>query len=364
MAKRLGIVGGGQLGRMLALAAVPLGIECTVLDPSADAPARLVARHIRAAYDDSAALAALAAASDVVTYEFEHLPISAIRRLAAQVPVSPSADALAIVQDRITQKEFLDAHQVPIAPWAPVRDAGECTAAAKRIGAPGVLKTARDGYDGKGQRVVREAGQLAAAWAELGQQPCVYEGFVRFEREVSLLSVRGTAGIVAAYPLVENVHRDGILRLTTAPAAGITTDHERQAAAITHALLDHWEYVGVLTVELFDVQGRLVVNELAPRVHNSGHWSIEGAVTSQFANHVRAVCGLPLGSCAARQPSAMLNCIGTMPETAAILAIPGAQLHDYGKVPRAGRKLGHVTVTAADAAQCAALVARLAPLVP
>ena len=349
---------------MLALAAVPLGIPCAVLDPAAEAPARLVARHIQAAYDDPVALAGLADGATVATYEFEHLPIAAIRALAGRIPVSPSADALEIVQDRIRQKEFLDAHQVPIAPWAPIRSAAECATAASRIGAPGVLKTARDGYDGKGQRVVRHVADLAAAWAELGSRPCVYEGFIHFDREVSLISVRARAGAVAAYPLVENHHRDGILRLTVAPAPGITPEHERQAAAITHALLDHWDYVGVLTVELFDVAGRLVVNELAPRVHNSGHWTIEGAVTSQFENHVRAVCGLPLGSCAARGPAAMLNCIGTMPAAAALLAIPGVHVHDYGKEARRGRKLGHVTVTATTVAERDALVERLAALIP
>ena len=344
--RRLGIIGGGQLGRMLAQAAIPLGVRCTVLEPG-DAPAAAVAHQLKAEYGDQAAGAALAEASDAITYEFEHLPLAAVRAIAEQRPVLPDPRALAACQDRLVQKAFLSGLGIPTAPWAPLTNPDELAAAAT-VGRPIVLKTARDGYDGKGQRVVHDPARLAVAWQELGGTRCVAEGFVPFEREVSIVAVRGRDGDTACYPVVENRHTGGILRLTLAPAPGLTPALQDQAEDLARRMLDAFAYVGVLTVELFQVGDRLVVNELAPRVHNSGHWTIEGAECSQFENHVRAVLGLPLGSTATRGPAAMLNCIGTMPDAAAVLAVPGAHLHDYHKAPRAGRKLGHITVTAPD----------------
>ena len=355
--RRLGIIGGGQLGRMLAQAAIPLGVRCTVLEPG-DAPAAVVASQLKAGYADPTAGTDLAAASDVVTYEFEHLPLAAVQAIAKQVPVLPDPRALAACQDRLVQKAFLSGLGIPTAPWAPLTTQDELSAA-QQVGRSIVLKTARDGYDGKGQRVVHDPARLESAWQDLGRVRCVAEGFVPFEREVSIIAVRGRDGATACYPVVENRHVGGILHLTLAPAPNLTPDLQGQAEDIARRMLDAFDYVGVLTVELFQVGDHLVVNELAPRVHNSGHWTIEGAECSQFENHVRAVLGLPLGSTTARGPSAMLNCVGAMPDAAAVLAVPGAHLHDYHKAPRAGRKLGHITITANDESTLLARLGRL-----
>lgn len=348
-ARRIGVLGGGQLGQMLGQAGISLAAEFTFLDPAEAPSARQVGRHLRAGFADAAGAAALAAGNEVVTYEFEHLDLPTVQAIAATTPVHPHPRILEIVQDRIRQKNFLTAAGIPVAPFMAVETAADLSAALARIGTPCLLKTARDGYDGKGQRLIRDPALAATAWAELGQQRCVLEGFVHFVRELSLISTRGQDGQVVFHPLAENQHRDGILRVSRAPAPGATAALQAQAESMARRLLNELSYVGTFTIEFFHVDDSLVVNELAPRVHNSGHWSIEGAVTSQFENHVRALMGLPLGDPAAIGCAAMVNIVGTFPDRRALLALPGVHLHDYGKGERPGRKLGHVTIVDATA---------------
>ena len=342
---RLAILGGGQLAWMLALAAEPLGIDVAVLDPSPDCAAGRIADHVVAAYDDPDGLARVAEGANVVTYEFENVPAAAVERLAALgVPVLPPPSALAVTQDRAREKELLAGLGIPVAPYALIDSADDAAAALERVGAPGILKTRRLGYDGKGQVRVRAAEELAPAVAELGGTDLIYEGLVEFDRELSIVVARAGDGAVAVYPPVENEHRDGILACTLAPAPGLDAAKAEQARSIGVQVAEALGHVGVLCVELFDTAEGIVANEIAPRVHNSGHWTIEGAVTSQFENHVRAVCGLPLGDPSARGWSAMVNLVGAEPELADLVALPGVRVHRYGKSPRTGRKLGHATV--------------------
>lgn len=343
----VGVLGGGQLGRMLALAGYPLGLRFRFFDPTPDACAGQLAELSVGDYNDRTALERFAAGLDAVTYEFENVPVEAARYLAERLPVYPPPVALEIAQDRLDEKRFFEGIGVGIPPFRAVASRSELTQAVAELGLPAVLKTRREGYDGKGQVVLRAESELDDAWAALGAQQLLLEGFVPFEREVSALGVRGCDGDVRVYPLVENVHRAGILRRSSAPAnvfGRLATDAEAVMRAALHAL----DYVGVLAIEFFVANGRLLANEMAPRVHNSGHWTIEGAVTSQFENHVRAVAGLPLGDAAARGASRMLNIIGEQPDAATLLAIPGAHLHLYGKTPRPGRKLGHLTLCGDD----------------
>lgn len=340
----LGILGGGQLGRMLALAGHPLDIRCIVVDPAADPPAAAVAEHIRAAYDDPIALDRLAATSELVTYEFENVPVDAARRLVEHVTVLPPPAALAAAQDRLIEKSMFQRLGIPTAPFAPVDGEDDLRAGIREIGLPAVLKTRRLGYDGKGQAVLRRSSDVTGAWEGLGRVPLLLERVVPFEQELSILAVRGRDGATVCYPLVENHHRDGILRLSYAPAPAATAAIQARAESYASRVLDELAYVGVLAMELFQLGDELLANEIAPRVHNSGHWTIEAAQTSQFENHLRAVVGLPLGEAAARGHTAMVNLIGTVPAVDAVLGVPGAHLHLYGKEPRPGRKLGHVTV--------------------
>ncbi len=342
--RRIGVLGGGQLGQMLGQAGVSLAAEFMFLDPAETPSARHVGRHLRTGFADAAGAATLAAACDVVTYEFEHLDLPTVQAIATTTEVHPSPRALEIVQDRIRQKEFLSAAGIAIAPFAAITSAAELSAAVATLGTPCLLKTARDGYDGKGQRLIRDPLHAAAAWAELQQQRCVLETFVTFSRELSLVSTRGRDGAVVFHPLAVNHHRDGILRLSRAPAPDVTAALQTQAETMARRLLNELAYVGTFTIEFFHVGDALIVNELAPRVHNSGHWTIEGAVTSQFENHVRALMGLPLGDPAATGHAAMVNIVGTFPDRHRLLALPGVHLHDYGKTERPGRKLGHVTI--------------------
>jgi 5-(carboxyamino)imidazole ribonucleotide synthase len=343
------VLGGGQLGRMLGLAGVPLGLEFRFLDPVEHAPAAVVGSLVTGALDDLEAAARAADGAAVITYEWEGVPAATARHVNAMAPVLPPPAALAVTQDRLAEKELCAGLGIGTAAFRPVDVRADLERAASDIGLPGVLKTRRGGYDGKGQAVLRSAAECDAAWHELGTAPLLYEAFVPFARELSIVAVRGITGETRCWPVVENEHRNGMLRVTRAPARGLDASLQAAAEGCILPLLTTWNYVGVCCVELFDVDGALLANEIAPRVHNSGHWTIEGADTSQFENHLRAVLGWPLGSTAARGPSAMVNCIGTMPARDAVLAVPGAHLHDYGKEPRAGRKLGHVTVTAPDA---------------
>jgi 5-(carboxyamino)imidazole ribonucleotide synthase len=360
----VGVLGAGQLGRMLALAGVPLGLRFRVLDPAPDAPAGQVAEQIVGRYDDPAALDRFAAGLTCATYEFENVPVAAARALAGRIPVFPPPEALEVAQDRLAEKTFFAQLDIATPPFAPVDTAAELQAAFARIGPAAMLKTRRGGYDGKGQWMIRTPAEATAAWAAAGGRPLILEGFVPFTRELSILAVRGRAGATACYPLVENTHRDGILRRSLAPAPGLTPALQARAEGYATRVLDALGYVGVLAIELFQVGDTLLANEMAPRVHNSGHWTIEGAETSQFAIHLRAAVGWPLGATAARGVSAMCNLIGALPDPAAVLAVPGAHLHLYGKEPRPGRKLGHVTLCADDPATLAARLAQLGAVIP
>ena len=345
------VVGGGQLGRMLALAGIPLGHRFRVLDPAPDSPAGQVCEQIVGAYDDLDALGRLAAGADVLTYEFENVPVPAVAALAERVPVWPPPAALEATQDRLTEKRMLQDLGIGTAPFAAFGDEVSLAAARAEIGGgDAVLKTRRMGYDGKGQVVLRAGEPPGAVWDDLGTPGGSYvlEGFVAFRRELSIVAARDLEGRTVHYPLAENVHRDGILRTSRAPA-DVTADLEAEARRIADLVL-HWlGYVGVLAIELFETPDRLLANEVAPRVHNSGHWTIEGAETSQFENHVRAVTGMPLGPTEPIGYSSLVNLIGTVPDPREVAAIPGAHLHLYGKESRPGRKLGHVTVRSASA---------------
>jgi 5-(carboxyamino)imidazole ribonucleotide synthase len=344
----IGIIGGGQLGRMLAMAAARLGYCTLVLEPQADCPAAQVAnRQIIAAYDDAAALAELAAASAVVTYEFENVPVAAASTLAAKAPVYPPARALEVAQDRLAEKKFLNGIGISTADFAPVDNDSELTAALKAFGGSGILKTRRLGYDGKGQRVFRniEAGGFAGTCEAMGNVPLILESFVAFEREISVIAARGLDGALAAYDPAENVHRHGILHTSTLPAR-IRPETAAAAQAAAAKILAALDYVGVIGVEFFVLaDGSLLANEMAPRVHNSGHWTEAACIVSQFEQHIRAVAGLPLGSPARHSDCVMENLIGDdIQRVPALLSEPDLMLHLYGKAEaRSGRKMGHFT---------------------
>jgi 5-(carboxyamino)imidazole ribonucleotide synthase len=341
----VGVVGGGQLGRMIALAAARLGYRCHVLAPEPDAPAaQITSLATVAPYDDAGALARFAAAVDVITLEFENLPVDALAALARLRPVHPAPGVLAICQDRREEKAFLGRIGVPIAPYAIVEDPGSLERALAEVGRPAILKTARLGYDGKGQ-VRIEAGAGLAARAAAAAAPCILESRIDFEREISVITARGQDGAQASYVPVENRHRDGILVQTIAPAP-IGPELAGEAQMLAEKIAAALDLVGLLAVEMFvSRERRLVVNELAPRPHNSGHWTIDACAVSQFEQLVRAVCGLPLGDAARFADAVMDNLLGAEVERwPAILAEPGARLHLYGKAAvRPGRKLGHVT---------------------
>ena len=346
----VGVVGGGQLGRMLALAGLPLGLQFRFLDPHPDACARRVGDLIVGAFDDPDALARFGDGLDVATYEFENASADSVRALAQRVPVRPGAESLRVAQDRVLEKQFFEEAGLPVAPWAPVDSLDDLRRAIDAVGAPGVLKTRTGGYDGKGQARISAPGDADAAWRAVGERPSIYERFVDFERELSLIFVRSARDETAAYPLVENTHIDGILARTDAPAPHIEGAMQRDAEQRVAALAARLDHVGVLTVEFFESDGRLIANEMAPRVHNSGHWTTEGGATSQFENHLRAILGWPIGPTACRGPSRMLNCIGDTPPPQAVAGVPGAHLHLYEKASRPGRKVGHITLTGANPA--------------
>ena len=345
----LGILGGGQLGRMIAMAAAQLGLRTHVYAPDENSPAFEVAAECTiAAYEDEANLVRFAKAVDVVTYEFENVPSETAATLSAHTLLAPNAQALAVSQDRFLEKSFIAGLGIDVAPFATFSDEAELVEALERIGQPAVLKTRRFGYDGKGQVMIQPDVDPVAAWTEIGRASSIIEGFVPFEREVSVVAARTASGDFATYDLCANEHRHHILDTTQVPA-GVSRETEEQAVRIARSIADALDYVGVLTVEMFLVteggRERLVVNEIAPRVHNSGHWTLGGAVTSQFEQHVRAVCGWPLGSTARLGRVEMKNLIGHDADAwEEILTEPGAHLHLYGKAEaRAGRKMGHVT---------------------
>ena len=359
---KIGIIGAGQLGQMLALAGFPLALQLRFLDSSPESPGAQVAPIVVGAFDDIEALRKLAGEVDVVTYEFENVPVAALHEMAAARPCFPPVDALRVSQDRILEKELFSRLGIPTPPYRAVDSLADLEAGVAALGLPCVLKTRRLGYDGRGQRVLKKRSDVGPAWEALGNVPLILEGFVKFDREVSIVGARSTRGETRSYPIVTNTHREGILRVTVAP----TRDARLQRAAEGHLrrVLDHFGYAGVLTIEFFVAGGRLIANEMAPRVHNSGHWTIEGAVTSQFENHLRAILGLPLGDTSPVGHAAMVNYIGTMPDRDRILALPGAHHHDYGKAPRANRKLGHCTVVAPTAARRDAVLKQLLRRIP
>jgi len=348
----VGIVGAGQLGRMLALAGYPLGLDFLCLDPARDAPAGQVAPLLHGAFTDRRLLRRLAARCEVVTFDWENVPVASLRAMQRGVHaarIAPPAAALACGQDRVSEKRLFAALGIPTTRWRAVDSPADLTAALGAVGLPGVLKTRRLGYDGKGQALVHTRADAHQAWERLGSAPLLYEEWVPFDCEVSVIGARGARGEMVVYPLCGNVHGAGILRLTCAPYG--PRRWQQQAARYLRRMLTHFRYRGILTIEFFVRAGRLIANEMAPRVHNSGHWTIEGAATSQFENHLRAILGWPLGSTRALGHSAMINLIGRIPPRARLLALEGVHLHDYGKQPRPGRKVGHCTVVEPTAAR-------------
>lgn len=356
---KIGILGAGQLARMIALAGYPLGLEFIFLDPSADACANRLGEHLLGDYNDSELLAQLAERADVVTYEFENVPAPVAEFLATHTEVHPDPKALATAQDRLVEKNFFNDIGIPTPAYAAVDSFENLQQVMEKITYPAILKSRTQGYDGKGQSVLRSVDDLVAAWDLLKGVPAIVEAFVPFDREVSIIAVRNAAGEIVFYPLAENSHRGGILRVSEALAADTM---QAAAEAYVTRLLKALNYVGVLALELFEVNGELIANEFAPRVHNSGHWTIEGAETSQFENHLRAIAGLPLGKTDLIGRSAMVNFIGGLPETKKILALPHTHLHLYDKEPRKGRKVAHATVRAENAEQLARLLQPLIAL--
>jgi 5-(carboxyamino)imidazole ribonucleotide synthase len=354
---KIGIIGAGQLGRMLALAGYPFGVEFLFLDPSPDAPGGHVGPILHGAFDDARKLRELAGKVDLITFDVENVPVDAIREIAKTTPFLPQPDALGTSQDRLAEKTLFRSLKIPTPEFQAVDSLADLVNAVDRIGLPGILKTRRLGYDGRGQFRLAAAADIEAAWAALGSVPLIYEAFVNFRREVSVIGVRSTRGEVRMYPLSANTHEDGILRHSVAPYRNAAL--QKQAQTYLKRVFKRFDYAGILTVEFFVAKGRLIANEMAPRVHNSGHWTIEGAATSQFENHVRAIMGLPLGSTAPIGHSGMVNFIGTMPRVDAVLGIPGAHFHGYGKAPRPNRKIGHCTVTAATPTMRDKAVARV-----
>jgi 5-(carboxyamino)imidazole ribonucleotide synthase len=347
---RIGILGGGQLGRMLAMAAAELGLSCHIYCPDADTPAAdVAAMTTRADYDDAEALARFADSVDVVTYEFENVPAETARILAEHAPVRPGVAALATAQDRIVEKTFLASHRIATAPFADISDKASLLRAIEAVGMPSILKTRRFGYDGKGQAKISSPADALAAYDAIGRAPAILEGFVPFEREISVIVARGLDGATAAYDPVENIHKNHILDQSLVPAR-LDAAMADEARAIAAHIVDDLEYIGVMGVEMFVLGGdatgpRLLVNEIAPRVHNSGHWTQDACLVSQFEQHIRAICGWPLGSPARHSDAAMENLIGDDVERWAALAREtDTALHLYGKAEaRPGRKMGHVT---------------------
>jgi len=333
----IGILGAGQLGRMLALAGYPLGHRFRFLDPASDSPAGLLADHLTFDYADRSALEQFARGLNVVTYEFENVPVEAARHLEKFVPVYPPSLALEKAQDRFVEKSFFQELGIPTPKFTTDLSKAEA------IGFPVVLKTRRMGYDGKGQSIVYSQAELAVDKVK----DCILEELILFDRELSIISVRNKSGETKFYPLIENRHREGILRLSLV-TENVSAELQKQAEDYAQRILSALEYVGVLTIEFFEKDGQLLANEMAPRVHNSGHWTIEGAVTSQFENQVRAVTDAPVGSTSPLGVCAMVNLVGTLPDLEFILKIEGAHLHLYDKAPRPKRKLGHITLVEKD----------------
>jgi 5-(carboxyamino)imidazole ribonucleotide synthase len=363
----IGVLGGGQLARMLGFAALPMGYRLAVLDASADAPAaRIAALAVTAPLEDADAAERLAAQCAVVTLDTEHVPAPLLYQISRVAPVRPSARVLEIVQDRLEQRQFLESEQLPQVTFAAVDDLPSLHAAIAQVGCPAVLKTRRSGYDGKGQARIDSPAGAPAAWRAIGEAPAVLESFIEFEREISALLARDGSGRLAFHPIAENDHRDHILRTTRVPAR-ISEEVAARARDIAERIAAGLDHVGMMAVEMFVLpDGRLLVNEIAPRTHNSGHYTIDACATSQFEQHLRAICGLPLGATTLRRPAVMLNLLGDLwrhgtPDWGAVLRDPSAHLHLYDKTEaRPGRKMGHVVVLDDDPEKAAARIERIA----
>lgn len=357
----LGIIGGGQLARMLVLQAAALGVRCQVLDPNPDAGAGQLCQQIVADYDDIEALRALSAAVDALTYDFENVPAATLQQAKLGTKLSPGVSVLHVAQDRLKEKQLFQQLGIEVGGFHAVNSRTDLLEALDQTGYPAVLKTRRMGYDGKGQALLRQQEDLERAWQQMGGEDLILEAFITFQQEYSIIGVRNRAGEVRCYPLVQNVHEHGVLRCSRVSLAqnrrgqnslGQNWDQlQTQAETCLHAIAEQFDYVGVLTLELFLCDGRFLANEIAPRVHNSGHWSIEAADCSQFENHLRAVLDLPLGPVTVSAEALMLNFIGTMPDAQQLLQVPGLHWHDYGKHARPGRKVGHATLCGTDLAQ-------------
>ncbi len=343
---KIGILGGGQLGRMLALAGIPGGHRFRFYDTEKDCPAGGLGDLCVGTYDDIAAIGRFARGLDVVTYEFENIPVEAAAGASLSVPVFPSPRALGISQDRFEEKNFFASLGIPTARFVNVVTPPDLRVGARELGFPCILKTRRSGYDGKGQVVLRTVTDVDDLCGKFPEVPSILEESIPFRQELSIVAVRSKRRDILYYPLTHNVHRDGILAISRSPAENVPLSCVTEAESYAAKVLTALDYVGVLAIELFQTDKGLIVNEMAPRVHNSGHWTIEGAETSQFENHIRAICGYPLGSTRQRSYCAMINLIGEIPDTRHILELPGVHLHLYGKEPRANRKLGHITISA------------------
>ena len=354
---KVGILGAGQLARMLALAAHPLGIETLTYDPSPDAGAQYVTSMINGAFHDRESLDTFRQKIHCVTFETENIPQETAAFVGETCALYPNLHALTVTQDRLLEKNFFQSHQIDTAPYFPVETKEALRQACKTLGFPALLKTRREGYDGKGQHLLKSDADIDLVSVDKPNH-FIVEGFVRFKRELSIIAVRSKTHHCAFYPISENTHEKGILRhshvLRDAPVL------QKKAEAYAKTLLESLDYVGVLAIEFFQVgEDQLIANEMAPRVHNTGHWTIEGAHTSQFENHLRAITGLPLGITEARGPCTMVNCLGAMPSLAAISKIPYTHYHHYHKAPRAGRKVGHITVCAPDEKRLALYTAKV-----
>lgn len=365
--KRVGIIGGGQLAQMLAKSVEHLGIKCTVLDPNPDCCARSTCNHIQGNYDCLDALAKLAQVSAVVTYEFENVPSAAAEIVGQHCPIEPNAIALEVAQDRALERTMFSNLNIAVPAYALVDNLDSLDAAIQSVGTPAILKARRLGYDGKGQVLINDPDHARQAFETIGSVPAILDQFVEFTRELSIIATRSRVGEIVYYPLTQNIHRGGILRVSKSPARNVSDAITIQAQSAIKNILEHFDYVGTLAVEFFQIgegsDAHLVANEIAPRVHNTGHWTIEGAKTSQFENHMRAVMGMGLGSADPVGHSAMVNIIGNEPRPGALEAMPEAHVHMYGKAPRAGRKIGHVTLNAPASTQLDFLLERFTRVV-
>lgn len=362
--KKIGVLGAGQLGRMLAIAGYPLGQKFGFYGTSDEEPSALLG-HMYTQTDDVDSLEKLVGFADVITYESENTSVEQVREIAKTTPVYPAEKSLYVSQHRGREKAMFDQLAIPCAPYQVVDSLESLKLAVQEMGLPAILKTTTEGYDGKGQFALKSEEQIEEAWQTIGGRELILEGFVDFQRELSIVAVRNAHNEHVYYPLVQNVHHEGILRYTIAPAREVTDEVQQQAERYMMALLDELDHVGVLTLELFETTEGLVANEIAPRVHNSGHWTIEGALTSQFENHVRAITGLPLGDTSPRQPlAAMINIIGETGPVEQVLTMPHAFLHLYDKTERKGRKLGHINLIAENEDQLFEQIQQLKAFLP